>query len=321
MSRSFIVARLSGGLGNQLFQYAIGRKMAIKNNALLIIDKSHYNTDENRAARDFRLNHLKIRSASSNCEFQRLMRPNGVIGKAMDFLFRKTISINPLYPRYHKEKHFNFYSDVLNLSCEKGLFIEGYWQCEKYFKDIRPHLLAETCPTRDFSNTFSKPNFKKYKETLDLVKNTKSVSIHVRRGDLVNNPDTFKVHGICSMEYYINAVKLLKNKYSNLNFFIFSDDPVWVKNSFISHKGLFEINKNKKTTQIKIVDTGKDIADLYLMRHCCHHITANSTFSWWGAWLSSAIENKGTIICPEKWFNSTKSFNSKDLIPESWIKL
>ena len=133
--------------------------------------------------------------------------------------------------------------------------------------------------------------------------------MHIRRGDYVSNPTTNKLHGTCSLEYYHNAVDIIAAKVSNPHFFIFSDDHEWARNNFkIDYPLTFVAHNN----------AGKNYEDMRLMSLCKHHIIANSSFSWWGAWLGS---NPKKIVCaPRGWFKD-KSLNTNDIIPSDWSRI
>lgn len=136
-----------------------------------------------------------------------------------------------------------------------------------------------------------------------------AVSLHVRRGDYVSNLTINQFHGTCSLEYYNQAIAQIAKKVETPHFFVFSDDPEWVKSNL------------KIDYSITIVDhnnADKNYEDIRLMSLCKHHIIANSSFSWWGAWLCRN-PNK-IVIAPLKWFND-KSINTTDLIPDGWIKI
>ena len=175
-------------------------------------------------------------------------------------------------------------------------YVKGYFQTEKYFLKIREILLK---------------NFQIKKETAGSTKEVaayilskeSSCSIHIRRGDYVSNEKTNNIHGTCSLKYYKNAINLILEKYNNTHFFIFSDDISWVK-------------KNLKIKNANYIDH-KVIPheDMYLMSLCKHNIIANSSFSWWGAWLNQ-YKNK-TVIAPRKWFVSKEN----EVICTNWIQL
>ena len=154
---------------------------------------------------------------------------------------------------------------------------------------------------------FSKIKDKLHQKYLNLINNKNSVAIHIRRGDYLNDPKVRCIHGILGSDYYKKSINYIKKKVKNPFFFIFSDDIELVKKNF-------SFFNNKKYI---FIDTKSSINDLYLMSNCKHFIIANSTFSWWGAWLS---KNKRKIVCaPKRWLRARIS--TPDIIPESWIRI
>jgi len=283
-----------GGLGNQMFQYAFGRYLSLKNKTDLKFDiswfsKSNYarnymlyifNIDE-KFAGDSEINRMKYKT--ENYFIINLLKKL----KKDNILYKKT---------YNNEKKFNFSSKLTKIMINDGYF-DGYWQSGKYFSDIKEII------KKDFAIKIQ-PD-KKIIKILNTIKRENSVSIHVRRGDYIINPGTNAYHGVCSLEYYKKAVRIIKEKLKNPIFYLFSDDAEWIKNEF------------KLDIKYKIPGCNYDYDDFRLMQSCKHHITANSSFSWWSAWLSE-YKNK-IIICPSKWFN--ESIDTADLIPENWIQI
>lgn len=200
---------------------------------------------------------------------------------------------------YVKEKLFHFDPEILILS--NNIYLDGRWQSEKYFSDI------EEIIRREFS--IETPQQGKDKEMANLIASCEAVSLHIRRGDYVTNPGISKMLGICELDYYYRCVDHILQVVKKPHFFIFSDSMKWVRENlklpgsaiFIDHNG-----------------ARKNYEDLRLMSQCKHHIIANSSFSWWGAWLGR--NDKKIIIAPKKWFNDP-GFETKDLIPRSWMKM
>lgn len=172
----------------------------------------------------------------------------------------------------------------------------GYYQSEKYFKEITNII------RKDF--TFPKPVDIINQKLINQIDNTESVSIHIRRGDYLNIPNT---QNICSISYYKKAINLILKNISNPQFYIFSNDINWCKQHLQIDKAIFISNNTGKNSFI----------DMQLMSCCKHNIIANSTFSWWGAWLNNN-PNK-IIISPNKWMNDTNG--TGDIIPNDWIKI
>ncbi|MDR2789686.1 MAG: alpha-1,2-fucosyltransferase [Campylobacteraceae bacterium] len=275
--------RLIGGIGNQMFQYAAGRAIAYKNNDILKLDSIDY--AKYKVHNGYRLNAFNINEQiASMHEINNFGAKNRILGK----LARMGIY------QYKKE---TFYIEMSKNETKfdekvflyKNLYLSGYWQNEKYFLDIRDILLKE----------FTLKIPVKLNEYIDIIKNSNSVSLHVRRGDYLMHD------GFIGIEYYKNAVKFISQKIQNPTFFIFSDDIKWCKE-----------NLNFINNPIFVENTGSELEDLELMKNTKHNIIANSSFSWWAAWLNT---NKDKIvIAPKVWFKSRVGF---DPVPESWTKI
>lgn len=197
-----------------------------------------------------------------------------------------------------KEKTSNYDAQVLPHSVP-GCRLSGYWQTEKYFAHIRPQLLDELTLREQTSHYIN--------GIAEQIKASQSVSIHFRRGDYVTDPNIAAYHGTCDLSYYSAAIQKLQSAEPELRFFMFSDDPQWLESNI--PPGISSL----------IVDARQSSAreDLWLMSLCKHHIIANSSFSWWGAWLG---QRQGINITPRKWFSSA-SFNDIDVVPQTWHRL
>lgn len=185
-------------------------------------------------------------------------------------------------------------------SSDKRTIAKGYWQSEKYFRNIEQTIRQDLTLKEKQNETFN--------NILLQIESCTSISLHIRRTDYLISKHR-QIYNICSKEYYEQALKIITNKVSDRSkLFVFSDDINWVKN-----------NLTFSVPTIFVSDNGfKDYQDLILMSTCKHNITANSTLSWWGAWLNG---NKGKIvITPEKWYLNSK-IDNKDLIPETWIRV
>jgi hypothetical protein len=291
-----IIVRIMGGMGNQLFQYALGRNLSIRNNTELKLDISEYKLYK---LHEYKLHHFNIKGNIATAEEVRRIKPSRlqVIDYAMYKIRRK---FYPLHmQKVIEQRDFSYDRDVFKIKDNCYLF--GYWQSEKYFKDI-PDIIRT-----DFTlkNAPDEQNLK----MLEKIKNVNSVSLHIRRGDYISNPETFKVHNILEIQYYMKALKLIVEKVQNPEIFVFSDDILWARKNLESSLPLYFMDYN---------GIHRDYEDLRLMKNCKHHIIANSTFSWWGAWL---CENpRKIVIAPQQWFNTDKR-NTVDLLPETWFKI
>jgi hypothetical protein len=308
-----IIVRLSGGLGNQMFQYALGRRLSQQLQATLKLDLSILTHTPNRS---YSLHHFNvIENIASEKEIYRF---SGVpqtlfqkithrIKKHMPFTYNIFYNLTKVSKKKHVDNHFIVYSEphfhfdpnVLKLC--GNIYLRGYWQSEKYFKDIKNIIYEEF--------TIKKPLKGRNLELARQIENCNSVCLHFRRGDYVTSPKWRVTHGVCSINYYRAAIQILKSHVSNPHFFIFSDDPGWVKNNF-------EFSDPK--TVVDHNSPEKNYEDLRLMGLCQNHIIANSTFSWWGAWL--ALRKNGLVIAPKKWFGEERMGKRvmDDLYAEGW---
>jgi len=287
-----VIAHLIGGLGNQMFQYAAAKALAAKYDTTLLLDISsfesytlHQGFELNRIFRgDFDL--------AQNADTQKMLGwqsfksvKSYLHRPSLSWLRKKSLAVEPC---------FEYWEGFEQLSADT--YLSGYWQSERYF------ISAEDIIRDDFR--FSTPLSDENLELADKIKHSESVSLHVRRGDYINN----SVYASCSLDYYQSAINHLSMQFDSPNFFIFSDDIDWVKE-----------NINLKHPHVYIDNNQGDQSynDMRLMSLCRHNIIANSSFSWWGAWLNA--NDAKTVIAPKKWFNT--DLNSKDLIPASWIRL
>lgn len=258
--------KIKGGLGNQMFQYAYGRALELAGKKI-IFNTSFFNGDREKVdtARDFKLNNFNIQTKAE----------------------------------FSEKKHL--FNDFKNKILVKiGLKKNGFWQNEKYFKNIENDIKKEF--------TLKNPPDEKFQDILQKIENTTSVSIHIRRGDYIENPKTNSYHGICDLEYYSQAIDTIKNQVNNPSFFIFSDDIEWAKKNLITSYPTFWVSDLK----------GKDYEELYLMSLCKHSIIANSTFSWWAAWLNKN-PNK-IVIAPKQWLTN-KTSNKISILPKTWTQI
>lgn len=291
-----IVTRLMGGLGNQMFQYAAGKSLAERLGVPLLLDRTFLDQKPENAGytlRNFELDVFRTGAQFANHSLVRKMR-------------------RPLESRLHRrlKRFFPFFADHVFYETDKRfipefstlkdpVYMEGYWQNEKYFLPVAGDLREKYfVPVKEISGLNA--------DLLNEIKNTASASLHVRRGDYVTLESAHKFHGICSVDYYERSAKILAGEKGVKQFFIFSDEPEWVKANIRLPYPSVIVSHN----------TGRESYwDLQLMRHCKHHIIANSSFSWWGAWLNEYKEK--TVIAPKNWFAEN---SENEIIPAGWIK-
>lgn len=182
-----------------------------------------------------------------------------------------------------------------------GSYLSGYWQSEKYFQDFRSLI------RKDFS--FSSELCGLNLDVASKINSTNSISLHIRRGDYVANQRSFAIHGVCSLEYYHSAMERIQEKVDFPTYFIFSDDLEWARENLKTKFPSVYVEHNKESQSYN---------DMRLMSLCKHHIIANSSFSWWGAWLNpSGVK---IVISPKRWY-ADKSRTIDNLIPKSWVQI
>lgn len=287
-----VIVKLQGGLGNQMFQYSYAKKL-IENGYDVKLDNTEVILHNTHGG--YQLDKYNIDIEVSSNEENKKYYKNSFFSKLLKRISFKNSNIT-------KEKSLFFNEDLLRVN--KDDYIDGYFQSENYFKEIR-NIICE-------GFTVNKSYYEKFdKNMINMINSSKnSCSIHIRRGDYVTNRKANCYHGICSLKYYMQAVKLINSKFRNVSYYIFSDDIEWVRENIKIEDAIYiENNKDKIPHE-----------DMYLMSLCKHNIIANSSFSWWGAWLNNNLEK--TVIAPAIWFkNKNMQKQSKDLIPNNWIKI
>jgi len=284
-----------GGLGNQLFEYSFGRALSIRTGGELILDpwKSRGGRDRPVQLGHFNINaRFPTKFENAVCrlvESQRLRVPRAILRR-----------IAPgMLPAHVRQKKHVFDPSVLE---NRGsVFLDGWWQSELYFRDHREAILSEL--------SFRKPPNPENKQWLEQIRSTNAVCVHVRRGDYVTDPFVLKNFGLCGLDYYASALDLIRQRVESPTYFVFSNDPEWTRQNLPIPKPRHFISHNCKVS---------DWEDLRLMSACKHFVIANSTFSWWGAWLSTNPEK--TVIAPKRWFTAENA-SAQDIIPENWITL
>ena len=272
-----IVVNLIGGVGNQMFQYALGYVISKKTGFELLLDLSAYNDYKTR---NFELNNFSFDYKIANIEdFSELNKKH---------FLKKTL---------YKDKKKTFDSSVLKI--KNSAYLKGFWQSEKYFADYRSDILK----VFEFKNK----NFIKNVELLSDVQNSNSVSVNLRLGDYVTNEVNRRVHFVCKKEYYANALKYIAQKVDNPKFFVFSDDLEGAKEYLPDGYDYI------------FADTANWQEDMYFMSQAKHNIVANSSFSWWAAWLNQNPDK--VVVAPSKWFTDEAKINDKDFVPKSWVKV
>jgi hypothetical protein len=279
-----IRVKLTGGLGNQMFQLAAGYSIAKKYNVKLSLDLGRFNRRQHH-------NGFELQKVFDICSKVNFLN-NPINFRPINF---KEI-LNNINITFHtfKEPHFHYTNKILDIP--KHSILNGYWQSELYFKDYSQEI-------RKIFN-FSKQLDEKNSLIANEINQNNSISIHVRRGDYLLKTNIN--HNVDLKEYYLTAIEKTSILFDNPKYFIFTDDPLWVAKNFTLNYSFTVVDINRGTDSFY---------DMHLMSLCKCNIIANSSFSWWGAWLNNK-EDK-IIYAPKNWFID-KSICTDNLIPNSW---
>lgn len=290
-----IIVSLKGGLGNQMFQYAFGRKIALLNNTDLLLDLNWYGRKGKDTPRKYVLDSYNIKAKiASSSEISLL--------KGRDDKFHRILNrvshlfLSPRSSSIIREKNNFFDSSMLNYFGD--FYFDGYWSDFRYFNDIPSHI----------ANEFSlKESFIPPKEDLNNeIKSSNSISVHLRRGDYANNASVTKHHGLLPLAYFDSSLHYISKLSVSPHFYVFSDDLEWTKaNLTIPFPHTF----------VDSSPDGMESVDLKLMSSCKHNIISNSTFSWWAAWLNDNPSK--IVIAPPNW--SYLVPDTSKIIPPSWV--
>lgn len=284
-----ITVILKGGLGNILFQYAVGKHVAIKNNTTLRLNLIRYMNKQDFFAK-------KIIRQLQNFGFSEMLYRPPIYKK---ILWRYGFYLSPTDKRFFYPKSWGFDPKVLELN--DGRWLDGYFQSEKYFKDIEPTIRKEL----RLNHLSFNHKVRAYKKK---ITNSNSVGIHIRRGDYLSSP----LHRVCDLNYYLKAITYMRERLTSPQFFVFSDDIAWCLKNIKLDNGDFV---NLKDSKINFIN------DFWLLSLCKHTIMPNSTFSWWAAWLNENPDK--IVVVPHRWFTK-EVLNAKalqDTIPENWVQL
>jgi hypothetical protein len=289
-----IIVSIKGGLGNQLFQYAIGLQLSKNNNCKLYLDLSWYKNNTTDTPRKFMLDYFNLEyEIATEHEIGKIKGLNSILGKIKNRLENYFLPIE-------KRKHIVELNHCFNekiLSLKGDVYLEGTWMNEKYFLNVADQI----------KKMYSKKPIlhEYYKEIEGNIRDKNAFCVHIRRGDYVSNPSTLKYHGLVPFEYYLNSMSLILKSNNDAEFYFFSDDIDWVKSCISDKSNCTFVSKDFHDS---------DIQEFYLMSLCKGQIIANSTFSWWAAWLNTHPEK--VVYAPKRW--SKHILNSQDIIPISW---
>lgn len=294
-----IIAQLQGGLGNQLFQYATARALANHYGATLELDTAWFTANyPDVTKRDVGITHLQI-EAEIVCQNPLRIRP-----RRLKRITQEWLPANPYILAETSPYVFSNKITKLPLSSKQNLYLLGYWQSYKYFSNIREELVKQLKPKA--------PLNKAYQNFLSIIKSNVSGMVHIRRGDYVHLPAAAKVHGFLGLEYYRRGIAIFLEQNPTIQFFVFSDDIAWAR---------VHLPFQERITFIEVAtELESATQELFLMSQCQFHLIANSSLSWWGAWLAHKEDSPDKVICPTHWTNDYE-MNWDDLLPKNWNRI
>lgn len=285
--KPLVTSVIDGGIGNQMFQYAAARALSFRLGANLALDVRRLNQ---RGHRSFDLASFTLAPGYQVVAAGAPRRPPGKLGR----LVRATLGIRD----YFSEKSFAYDPDILGLSAPVTL--DGYFQSERYFIAEASLIRADFQPKASLADGIERL-------AGSVLPAGTSVSLHVRRGDYVEAKNQ-AFHGLTPLTYYERALVRLSERLAiTPTICVFTDDPGWVRSNLSLPSGTRYVSEHTSTA----------LEDLVLMSRCSHHITANSSFSWWGAWLNPRADK--IVITPSQWFQPNAALDTRDLRPPSWL--
>ncbi len=321
--------RLKGGLGNQMFQYVFGEALSNKTGKevkydtrfLEDIESSKYNSFRSFAKRPLVLSHFPNIDKNKFISLPTYALHSGILGRIYDKVLTK------INKRFVQEKHFQH--DNYETYVKDDAYFDGNWQSYKYFNQIEERIRHDF----DLSSYLNSPsNESRTDSGNEGSEQSKKICIHIRRGDMANDPRTRAFHGVVSVTYVKEAVKkmyeilasTISTASSPTEWMIYSDDIPWCEENLnrnnigINQKDILSFyNPNLKTDQAKVINPS--IVQMADMTEADHFILSNSTYGWWASFLSQKNLNK-TVICPKEFYKAS-GFSSIDLIPPTWVTI
>ena len=287
-----IIVKISGGLGNQLFQYSFGRYLGLQLGAEVRYDIRTIMNRPGFTNRDYGLSAFDIvTEAATRDEIRRLKR---FTGRFSERAWRKAVEKMPSLSRSFLVESRKLPAPAWSDEC----YYDGYWQYYRYAEkagirfreEVTKHIESGGCT----------------RELAARIRSTESGSIHIRRGDYISNPANAKLYAECDAAYYERAAGFIEGQCNVQAWYVFSDDVEWARDALPGKNCIF-------------IEDNSAVTDMFLMSCCRHNIIANSTFSWWAAWLNP---NPGKIVvAPQHWYNGRMNEMTRELIPEEWIRL
>jgi hypothetical protein len=295
-SAPLVVVRLNGGLGNQMFQFAAARTFARRTGATLKLDTSSFARDPLRTYElgVYALADTVAQTTPAERAACEQKRPRGLTRVGQSLGMMSAAAIPGL-----REAHFHY--DPALATATAPAYLIGYWQSERYFATDADQIRHDLTPRAALEPDNA--------AIAAQIAGDNAVSLHVRRGDYVSDAKTQAVHGVCDLDYYARAMAAIEAQVAAPHYIVFSDDPDWTEANLTSSQPMTFVTSNPPA---------RGYRDLQLMSLCRHHIIANSSFSWWGAWLNPRADK--IVVAPDRWFATTDK-NTRDLVPAGWLRV
>lgn len=274
-----LMLQMTGGLGNQMFQYAVYQELKYRGKEVAIDDFTKYDGQET---------HPKGIEQVFGVTYEKgtLKEYNRLTDSSRMFFERLRRKLFGRKQKVCQEKDALKYTE--EIFALEDAYLIGYFQSEKFFSNVHDLIRKQFV----FKETLMTDKAKEY---LELINESNSISVHIRRGDYIKEKFAPIYGGICTAEYYQGAMQYMRENVNNPKFFLFTNDPEWVKENMLEEDCIL----------VECSDESTGHLDMMLMSNCKHNIIANSSFSWWGAWLNSNTEK--IVIAPSKWINTTDS--------------
>lgn len=293
---------LKGGLGNQLFQYAMGRALSLRLGVPLSLDLSWFKEIQTTDGQTTTIRQYALVPYGLNVSTHDAVRYNGRLASLLLRLSKKVKNCIPaclVTDGVYQERSFGFDSKIYSM--EPPISLDGYWQSHLYFDGIAEVLRQDLGQPQGLSE--------KTQAFVKQINSTDSIAVHIRRGDYLSNQKASATHGVCSVEYYKKGLEAVSIGLSHPHCFVFSDEPEWARNN---------LHFAMPTTVVDINGPEAAHEDLWLMSACDRFVIANSSLSWWAAWLSHSV--KKVVVAPRQWF-ANGAIDTRDLIPSDWVRL
>jgi hypothetical protein len=293
-----VVVRLLGGMGNQMFQYAAARRLAHVLGAECQLDVSSFDVYRRRP---YALDAFLVKGEFAKREDVASLNPllqRGAFGR-LSLRIKHRLGLPRGWTVLFENSLRPLNNAVLNAS--GNVYLAGYWQSEKYFLDIEDTIRDDFRIAHELDENA--------REVAARIESCESVAVHIRRGEFINDPEASRLHGTCSAAYYQRCFDYLAGRIGRVHLFVFAEDESWArKNLKISFPAEY----------VPYRPENESWQNMRLMSLCRHHVLANSTFSWWGAWLGQRAG--GIVLAPERWVQDDR-YDTSDLIPSRWVKI